>query len=109
MKIGNIFQTIGRAIWRHKYLWTIIGFVLIVGFIDENSFLQRYRLYAENEETQAEVKRYEDKYTADEQKLHQLKSDPQALIRVAREDHQMRSADEDVYYIVYDDSTQTNP
>jgi len=109
MKIGNVFQKIGNAIWNHKYLWTIIGFVLIVGFIDENSFAQRYRLSAENDATEAEVKRYEEKFAIDRQKLHQLKSDPQALIRVAREDHQMRSPDEDVYYIITDDTLNVAP
>lgn len=101
MKIGSILSGIGNAVWRHKYVWTIVGFVLIVGFFDENSFWQRRQLESQNEETQNEIKKYEQLYEADRKKLQQLKTDPQALIRVARENHQMKSPDEDVYYISY--------
>lgn len=104
LKIGDKFRRFMSAVWRHKYVWTIAIFVVLVGFVDENSFWHRYRLKAENEATEAEIKQYEDKFDHDNAKLHQLKTDPRAVLRVAREDHQMKSPDEDVYYITYTDS-----
>lgn len=88
------------ALWRHKYFWTIVLFVVFAGFIDENSYWQYRKLVSENEATQAEIKKYEDMFTRDRARLNELRSDPHALLRVAREDHQMKSADEDVYYII---------
>ncbi len=107
MKFLKFLQHIGRSIARHKYLWTLLIFLLIVGFIDENSFWQRYRLIQENEATEAEVQEYEQRYNRDRNELRGLKSDPQARLRVARESHQMRSPDEDVYYIVTADTDST--
>ncbi len=88
------------ALWRHKYFWTIVLFVVFAGFVDENSYWQYRKLVSENEATQAEIKRYEDMFNRDRARLNELRSDPDALLRVAREDHQMKSADEDVYYII---------
>lgn len=105
MKIISRLRNVVARVWRQKYFWTILIFLLFVGFLDDNSFWNRYKLEEENSRTAAEVKAYEDKFHHDELKLHQLKSDPQALIRVAREDHQMKSPDEDVYYITRIDTT----
>ncbi|MDO4929749.1 MAG: septum formation initiator family protein [Bacteroidales bacterium] len=107
MKKGFRFRHILAMVWKHKYFWTIAIFVVVVGFLDENSFWNKYKLREENDQTAEEIKKYEDKYHHDELKLKQLKSDPQALIRVAREDHQMKSPDEDVYYITYADSAES--
>ena len=92
---------------RHKYVWTIGLFVLIVGFIDDNSYYNYFLLKKDNAELDKEIKKYEDKFNHDYAMLRQLKTDPRALIKVAREDHQMKSADEDVYYIVHSDSLNT--
>lgn len=104
----NIWQGIGKAVWRHKYLWTIALFVAFIGFFDDNSFLARHRLKQENAALEAEIKQYEDQYNHDKEKLQRLKSDPQTLVRIAREDHQMKSADEDVYYVTYADSSSAD-
>ena len=105
-KILSVFQKVLSVVCGHKYLWTIGVFAVIVGFVDKNSFYNYFQLRSENERLDSEIKNYEQKFNHDYKKLHQLKSDPQALIRVAREDHQMKSADEDVYYIVHSDSIQ---
>lgn len=104
MKIRTAIFKICNTVWRHKYIWTAIIYIVIVGFVDDNSFLRRFNLAADNNKTSEEIKRYEALYHKDCQRLHELKSNPQALIRVAREDHQMKSPDEDVYYTVNADS-----
>lgn len=103
-RIVSVLYKMLLVVCRHKYLWTIGLFILIVGFIDDNSFYNYFRLRRENENLSKEIKTYECKFSHDFEKLNLLKSDPHALIRVAREDHQMKSVDEDVYYIVSTDS-----
>ncbi len=88
------------AFWRHKYFWTVLVFVVLAGFVDDNSYWQYRKLLSENEATLEEIKQYEEIFERDRARLDELRSDPNALLRVAREDHKMKSADEDVYYIV---------
>lgn len=106
-KVLKVLRKFLSVIPRHKYVWTIGLFVLIVGFIDDNSYYNYYLLKKDNAELNREIQKYEEKFDHDYKKLKQLKSDPHALIKVAREDHQMKSADEDVYYIVHSDSLNT--
>ncbi len=106
MNLKNFPRRVLHAIWRHKYIWTFALFVFFVGFADENSCYNKYKLDRENAEKEAEIKAFEAQYAADQRKLNQLRTDPQALIRVAREDHRMQSADEDVYYIVDTDTVE---
>lgn len=98
--MSSRLSKLNARIWRHKYLWTIVIFAVHIGFIDANSLWYRYRLTQENKATMAEIARYEKDFENDRAKLNRLSSDPEALLRVARENHQMKAADEDVYYIV---------
>lgn len=41
---------------RHKYVWTIGLFVLIVGFIDDNSYYNYFLLKKDNAELDKEIK-----------------------------------------------------
>ena len=50
---------------RHKYVWTIGLFVLIVGFIDDNSYYNYFLLKKDNAELDKEIKKYEDKFNHD--------------------------------------------
>ncbi len=105
MAIKDKLTRFVAAVCRHKYLLTIAFFILHVGFLGTNSFWNKSRLSRQNEEMENEIKQYERQFHASQAKLHRLKSDPGALIRVAREDHQMKSPGEDVYYIIQSDST----
>lgn len=84
---------------RHKYIWTIVIFLLLIGVVDENSILHRYEMIRENRATRAEIESYERAFARDKKTLDHLRNDPDALLRVARETHRMKSDDEDVYYI----------
>ncbi|MBQ8277390.1 MAG: septum formation initiator family protein [Bacteroidaceae bacterium] len=98
--MSSRLSKLNARIWRHKYFWTIVIFSVHLGFIDANSLWYRYRLTRENKATLKEIAYYEKSFENDRNKLKRLSSDPEALIRVARENHQMKAADEDVYYIV---------
>ena len=101
--MGQKIRRIGLSLICQKYLWTLIAFITIVGFLDPNSFWQRYKLYAQNEALKLEIKKYEERYERDTKELNELENNPEAVERVARVNLYMKTADEDVYVI--DDST----
>ena len=86
-------------LFRQKYLWTIVAFIVYVGFIDPNSFWRRYELHQQNNELREEIKRFEEKYEADTKEYNELKFSPEAVERVARVNLYMKTEDEDVYII----------
>ena len=97
--MGHRLQRIGWAILRQKYLWTILAFVALTGFIDPNSYYHRFELAKQNDELRDQIKMYEDRYKADTKALFELERSPEAVERVARVNLYMKTADEDVYVV----------
>lgn len=97
--MGQRFKRVGMAILRQKYLWTILAFVALTGFIDPNSYYHRFKLEQENDELREQIKAYEDRYNADTKSLYELQRSPEAVERVARVNLYMKTADEDVYVV----------
>lgn len=97
--MSNPLSRITRSLTGHKYLWTILFFAVFVGFVDPNSFWQRYKLRQRNNELREEIKRYEDSYAQSTRELESIGSSQKALERVARVNLYMKTADEDVYVI----------
>lgn len=95
-------RNIGHYFWRHRILWATLLFVAIVGLLDENSFMARYRLHDENEQLRAEIRRYREKYDADTRALRSLERDPRAVEKVARLRLYMKTDNEDVYVVEND-------
>lgn len=97
-----------RAFLHHKYFWTLLLFIIVAGFIDEDSTWRLYKLRAENEVTRSDIRKLEQKFRADSHRLRLLHTDPDMLVRVAREQHFMKSEDEDVYIIIPDSVSEAN-
>ena len=94
------------GILHQKYLWTIVFFVAIVGFVDENSFWHRHELRMQNEELRQQIQEYTDRFNDDTHELEELEHNPDAVERVARVNLYMKTADEDVYVIEGDKVTE---
>jgi len=97
--MGKKLKKVALGIVRQKYLWTIVAFVAIVGFLDANSFWHHYELRQQNNDLRKEISEYEALYAADTRELHELERNPEAVERVARVNLYMKTADEDVYVI----------
>lgn len=97
--MGQKLKKIAFNILHQKYLWTIILFIVIVGFLDTNSFWHHYELRQQNNELREEIAAYEEKYEADTRELQELENSPEAVERVARVNLYMKTDDEDVYVI----------
>lgn len=78
----------------------MLFFVLVVGIVDENSFLNRYYHQREIRELREEIRKYTDRYNHDSEELNRLNTDPEAIVKVARERYYMKRNNEDVYVFV---------
>lgn len=92
-----------KRLWRHKYFWVIVFFIVVVGFLDPNSYWQRYELNKQRNELKDEIKKYQDAYQKEQTQINMLKNNPQNITRMARERYLMKRTNEDVY-LIEDDS-----
>ena len=82
---------------KHKYLLTFIIIALIVGVVDEDSFLNRHPRRVRIETLQQEIANYKRQYTEADNKIRELQTNPKAVEKIARERYHMKRADEDVF------------
>ena len=94
-KVSHILSIISR----HKYLFTIVLFAVLILFIDNNSILSKRDIKMENDSLRREITRLEEECQRDSARLEQLKNDSNQIIRVAREMYFMKRPSEDVYIV----------
>lgn len=83
----------------YKYLIVIVLGVLFVGFLDDNSYLNRVKLGLQENELESEIERYRDIHKANMEQLHELRRDPKAIEKIARERYFMKADDEDIFVL----------
>ena len=101
-----------KVVWnyvrRHKYLITILAFLLIIGVLDEeNSLIQRVKHKREIFELKREIKHYRNQYEESSRELKELTSNPEVMEKAAREKYLMKKQNEDIY-IFEEDLNQKN-
>ena len=84
----------------YKYAITITICVLLVGFVDENSFMRRTQLEMQISDLESEI----EKYNAQNEALGQ---GPDAVEKIARERYFMHTDDEDIF-VLSDDPKPDN-
>lgn len=89
--------TIWNHIRRHKYLITILAFLVMIVFVDENSLIQRAKHKREISTLNSEIARYRKQYEEDTRKLKELMNNPEALEKIAREKYLMKKPNEDIF------------
>ena len=89
--------TLWNFICRRKYLITVVAFVAIIGFLDENSFIQRVKYQREISLLKGEIEKYRSDYEENTRKLNELNSNPEAIEQIAREKYLMKKPNEDIY------------
>lgn len=100
--MSSKLTTVIGFIAHYKYLITIVVGVLLVGFIDENSFLQRIKYDVRISELKDEIQKYNDLNDDAVKKLHTLQRNPRAIEKIARERYFMKSDDEDIFVLSTD-------
>ena len=90
-----------RTIWiyirQHKYLITVVSFLVIIVFLDENSLIQRAKHREEIRELNEEIAKYRKQFEEDTRKLKELTDNPEALEKIAREKYLMKKPNEDIF------------
>ena len=105
-EVSKITRHIYSFFSRFKFHIVIILGVLIVGVVDENSFMKRIEYAYQIEDLKTEIQKYDSQYQHDMQQLKELKTDPKAIARVARERYFMKADNEDIF-VLSDDEHQT--
>ena len=92
-KLGTLWNYIRR----HKYLITIVSFLVIIVFLDENSLIQRAQHRREIQALTSEIEKYRNQYERDTEMLKELMNNPEAMEKIAREKYLMKKPNEDVF------------
>lgn len=84
----------------NPYIITLLGFVIWMLFIDDNSYLFHRELNEMINEKQSEINRYQTEIEKDKKAIQQL-SDSTELINFARKEYYMKKDNEEIYIIEY--------
>lgn len=91
----------------HNRYWIVLILGgLLVGVIDENSFLTRVQYSMQISELQQQIDAYNRQYERDEQMLNELRRNPKAITKIARENYMMKADDEDIFVLSDDEKTE---
>ena len=71
-----------NLIGHYKYVITIVVGVLVVGFLDENSFVRRVQLELQISDMNAEIEKYRSIYESDSKQLRELRTNPEAFEKI---------------------------
>ncbi len=96
--------TLWVFVCKHKYLITLLIFVVVVGFLDENSIMRRLGYAREINNLNGEIEKYRKDYEDNTRQLNELAVDSGAIEKIARERYLMKKPNEDIY--VFDNDTQ---
>ena len=92
----------------YKYAITIVVGILLVGFVDENSFMHRVQLEMQISDLRQQIDKYNAQNEDDMRKLRELNHVPGAYQKIARERYFMKTDDEDIYVLSDDKKPQTD-
>lgn len=88
------------AIFRNKYLITILLFLIWIILLDSNNLLSRLRDMRELRKLKNDREYYINKIEEESRKLRELKTDNNNLEKFAREQYRMKRPDEDLYIVL---------
>ena len=92
----------------YKYLIVIVVGVLVVSAIDDNSIYQHVKYQIQINNLRSEIKKYTARYQADTKLLREMRVDPKAYQKIARENYFMKADDEDIFVLSTDLPNSTN-
>jgi cell division protein FtsB len=95
---------VGVYLSKFKYVITVLFFVIVLGFVGENSFVNRYKHKQEIEALTEEIAKYQQQFDRDTERLEELSTSEEALEKIARERYFMSEDDEDVF--IFEEESQ---
>ncbi|MFA5619726.1 MAG: septum formation initiator family protein [Weeksellaceae bacterium] len=83
----------------NKYLIVFVLFLVWMVFFDQNSYFIHRDLDKEIKELTQQEKYYKEKLEQENEQILKMKTDPDALEKIAREKHYLRKENEDVFIV----------
>lgn len=108
ISMKKYFKGVLNFLDHYKYLIVIVVGVAIISFVDENSFMRIFQYKMEISDLKAEIKKYNETNENDIRQLKELKRNPKAIQKIARERYFMKADDEDIF-VLSDDITPNEP
>ena len=105
--MASCLGVVWSFISHYKYLVVIVLGVIIVGFIDENSFMRRIQLELKISDLRSDINKYNKQYQDDSRQLREIRRNPKTIEKIARERYFMKADDEDIY-VLSDDEKPLN-
>lgn len=100
------------ALWNfighNKYWLVIIIGLLIVGVLDENSFIKRIQYSMQKNELKEQIEEFDKEHQRNKAQLHELRRDPATIRKIARERYFMKTDDEDIFVLSDEILTEEN-
>ncbi len=90
---------------RRRYLLVTLTGCVLIGFVGENSVLRHVRNRMLVREMKGEIEAYTAEHLQAERMLRELKRNPKAITKIARERYFMKADDEDIFVLSDDDKT----
>lgn len=100
--MSSKFAYVWSVLSRYKYLITVVVGVAVVGFIDENSYMKRIQYDLQIGQMKEEIRKYNIQNEQSTRALDELKRNPKAIQKIARERYFMKADDEDIYVLSSD-------
>ncbi|MFT3846531.1 MAG: septum formation initiator family protein [Lacibacter sp.] len=85
------------AVFKNKYLLTIIGFGVWMFFFDRNDVVTQISRFKKLTELKSNTAYYNQKIEAAKTELKKRETDPSAYERIAREKYYMKKDNEDIF------------
>lgn len=105
-KIVRIWNSIRRNKYI-KYIIVLLAFTVIIGLVDENNLMRRFKYELEIHSLKKEIEYYKVIFERDTEQLNELQENPEGIEKVARERYFMKSPNEDIY-IFEEDNTNNH-
>lgn len=104
----NRIYSVWRYICRRKYLIVTVLGIVFVGFVGENSILKHVQNRIQVSKMKEEISDYQVQHEEAEKTLKELKHNPKAITKIARERYFMKADDEDIFVLSDDNKTEEN-
>lgn len=88
-----------KSLLLNKYLIVFLSFTIFVTFFDEHSLVHRWQSYRKISLMEEELNYYREEIKVTKQKKNELKSSNENLEKFAREQYNMKNANEDIFII----------
>ena len=99
-------HTILHIVSKFKYLIALVIFIVFIGFVGDHCLINRFRQKSEISELKEKIAAERAKFEADSTTLVALKTDPDAVRKIARERYYMKNSGEDVFMITDEEESE---